>query len=457
MKTLPFTRLTVLCLIAILSAGCQRTFIELETPNGTQGNQGNATSGPERTAILKEIDGDVETRPTVSDAWAAATLDSQLVEGSQVRTSADSHALIEMTEGSRIRLGPKTTIAINYLNHYLDSLLTSLAMDEGQIWVLLNGGALDVETPGGVASARSAYLSVVYNSATSAVSVSCLEGTCSFESAFIPGGYKLVNAEHNTNPEVMSLADFGEWGVNVPEATQLASLATEAVAQGNATLPVMPTMSPSAAPSASPVPTLTSAPDQPTEANPSPSPVPSRTPIPPTPVPPLPIIGRHLVGPSETLFCIARGYGVLPAAIAQANGLVTPFTVYPGQTLKIPAVQWDDILPGPVCATQFKSPYPGLPVGTPTPAVTSTPGAKLTLNVEVRCSFNCEASEGDYKVLVTAQVSGGVTPYTFNPGQSFEVTVSNCNDGAGTVSVTSADGQTTSQSWVYHKVTCPNP
>ena len=163
------------------------------------------------------------------------------------------------------------------------------------------------------------------------------------------------------------------------------------------------------------------------------------------------------MGPSETLFCIARGYGVLPAAIAQANGLVTPFTVYPGQTLKIPAVQWDDILPGPVCATQFKSPYPGLPVGTPTPAVTSTPGAKLTLNVEVRCSFNCEASEGDYKVLVTAQVSGGVTPYTFNPGQSFEVTVSNCNDGAGTVSVTSADGQTTSQSWVYHKVTCPNP
>src|SRR6185295_16310616 len=128
----------------------------------------------------------------------------------------------------------------------------------------------DVETPGGVASARAAYLSVDYNSATSAVSVSCLQGTCSFESAFIPSGYKLVNAAHNTTPEVMSLADFGDWGVHVPEATQLASLATEAVAQGNATLPVMPT----ASPSASPVPTLTSAPDQPTEANPSPSPVP---------------------------------------------------------------------------------------------------------------------------------------------------------------------------------------
>jgi LysM repeat protein len=163
-----------------------------------------------------------------------------------------------------------------------------------------------------------------------------------------------------------------------------------------------------------------------------------------------------LVGAGETLFCIARGYGVLPAAIAQANGLMTPFTVYPGQTLKIPAVQWDDILPGPVCATQFTSPYPGLPVSTSTPAVTTTPGSHLTLSVDVRCSFNCETNTGDYKVQVTAQVSGGIAPYTFNPGQSFEVTISNCADGTGTVSVTSADGQTAAQSWTYHKVSCPN-
>jgi len=454
MKTQPFIRLTLVCLAAVLSAGCQRTFIQLETPNGTQ-TQGNATtsgSGPERTAVLQEIDGSVEARPTVSDAWAPAKLGIQLVEGSQIRTGADGHALIELTEGSKIRLGPETTVAINILNPYLDSLLTSLAMDAGQVWVLLNDGALDVETPGGIASARSAYLSVAYDAGESDLSISCLQGTCSFETVFIPGGHKLEHAGHNTSPEPMALADFGEWGVQVPEATQLAFLATEAVAQGNATLPVMPTTTPSA----SPVPTTPPPPDQPTEANPTPSPVPSRTPIPPTPIPPLPIIGRHLVGASETLFCIARGYGVLPAAIAQANGLITPFTVYPGQTLKIPAVQWDDILPGPVCAPQFKSPYPGLPVATPTPAVTSTPGAPLTLNVEVRCSFNCETSEGDYKVQVETHVSGGVTPYTFNPGQSFEVTISGCNDGTGTVSVTSADGQTASQSWVYHKVSCPS-
>ena len=448
MKIFSLIRLTLLCLAAALSAGCQRTFIDPETPNGGLGNP--TASGAERTATLQAIDGIVESRPTVSDAWATVNRGMRLPEGSQIRTGADSHALIELTEGSKIRLGPNTTISINILNPYLDSLLTSLAMDEGEVWVLLNGGALDVETPGGIASARSAYLSVNYDSPTSALSITCLQGTCSFESVFIPGGYKLTHAEDSTTPEPMSLADFGRWGVQVPEATQLAFLATEAVAQGSATLPIVPT----ATPSASPVPAATQPPDQPTASAPSPSPVPS--PAPPTPLPPLPIIGRHLVGAGETLFCIARGYGVLPAAIAQANGLITPFTVYPGQTLKIPAVQWDDILPGPVCATQFTSPYPGLPVSTSTPAVTSTPGPHLTLDVEVRCSFNCESSDGNYNVRVEAQVSGGVAPYTFNPGQSFEVSLAACADGAGTVSVTSADGQTASQSWTYHKVSCPN-
>jgi hypothetical protein len=105
-----------------------------------------------------------------------------------------------------------------------------------------------------------------------------------------------------------------------------------------------------------------------------------------------------------------------------------------------------------------RPPPPVTKTSTATMTSTDTPlppqAAPLTLNVEVRCSFNCEASEGDYKVQIEAQVSGGVTPYTFDPGQSFEVTVSGCNDGAGTVSVTSTDGQTASGSWVYHKVSC---
>jgi hypothetical protein len=95
------------------------------------------------------------------------------------------------------------------------------------------------------------------------------------------------------------------------------------------------------------------------------------------PVPSIPILGRHVVQSGETLFCIGRAYGVLPTAIARANGLPASFDIFPGQTLGIPAAQWLNIPSGPVCATQFVSPFPGLPTATPTapPTLTPTPTA----------------------------------------------------------------------------------
>jgi len=44
----------------------------------------------------------------------------------------------------------------------------------------------------------------------------------------------------------------------------------------------------------------------------------------------------HIVQQGETLWSIARLYGVTPQAIAQANGLVNPNLIYPGQRLLIP-------------------------------------------------------------------------------------------------------------------------
>lgn len=44
----------------------------------------------------------------------------------------------------------------------------------------------------------------------------------------------------------------------------------------------------------------------------------------------------HIVKPGDTLYSIARYYGVDAMAIAQANGLVNPDYIYVGQALKIP-------------------------------------------------------------------------------------------------------------------------
>src|SRR5262245_47106480 len=64
-------------------------------------------------------------------------------------------------------------------------------------------------------------------------------------------------------------------------------------------------------------------------------------------------VGQHVVRPGETLYCIGRGYGVSPWAIAQANGLFVLAGLSVGQVLTIPAGSWPNMPPGPVCARQF--------------------------------------------------------------------------------------------------------
>lgn len=88
------------------------------------------------------------------------------------------------------------------------------------------------------------------------------------------------------------------------------------------------------------------------------------------------IVGQHTVVKGETLYCIGRGYKVVPSAIAQANGLSANAKLSIGQVLNIPAVEWISIPPGPICIPQFQSPFV---ITTPTPtAATSTPGSTAT-------------------------------------------------------------------------------
>ena len=64
------------------------------------------------------------------------------------------------------------------------------------------------------------------------------------------------------------------------------------------------------------------------------------------------ILGYHTVRVGETLYCIARAYGVDPIAIANANGVVNPNLVLPGMVLAIPNVS--RTLPsGRTCPNQF--------------------------------------------------------------------------------------------------------
>jgi hypothetical protein len=68
------------------------------------------------------------------------------------------------------------------------------------------------------------------------------------------------------------------------------------------------------------------------------------------------ILGEHHVASGETLSCIGRGYGVLPKAIADVNGIDLLTKLEAGHILKIPAVQWTNITKGPACPPQFAPP-----------------------------------------------------------------------------------------------------
>ena len=487
-------RLGGLCLLALLTASCQRTLIYPTTPTSPAKV---TSSAAERTASITQINGTVETRTSSQGNWTRAALDQLLTEGTEIRTGAGSTAVIGITEGSHIYLASSTQFTLTLLNPFLDSQLTTLDLQNGQVWVLLTGGALDVQTPlsNEVASARNAYMSVELQPQSRVVNVTCLQGVCGFGSVLIPSGYKLANAIDNQSPEQMQMADYGAWSVAVP---QLAFLATEAIAQGSATIPAVASPTATASPqptvtqrptaSATPTlpptetetqapnnpsptpelatetPTLEPATETPTEeptSTPFPSPTlphfrPTVTPPPFTPLPAAPVMGLHTVQPGETMFCIARGYGVLPGAIAQANGLSQTFFISSGQVLKIPEVQWTNIAAGPVCATQFPSIDPGLLVPTAIPAASPTPaGSPLSVHLDYRCLGNCGSKDGTYELHVDVVASGGVQPYTYYPAQSYNLTLPHCVTGQGTATVTSADGQTAQASWSYLDSACP--
>jgi len=69
-------------------------------------------------------------------------------------------------------------------------------------------------------------------------------------------------------------------------------------------------------------------------------------------------ICNHVVQPGESIYCIARAYGVDPWAITAYNGIVNPNLIHPGQVLAIPnAYAW--VPPGPTCVRQCDGPgYP---------------------------------------------------------------------------------------------------
>jgi LysM repeat protein len=380
-----------------------------------------------RSAAVSEVVNIVEARAAEAAAFAPVTPGYVLGVGGQVQTGTASKARLDFSDGTIVRLAQSSSFIMNAITPSDQGLAARLQLEAGKIWVSLTGGSLNVETPVGVATVRGSFAVISYNPGNpnnpddDLLVLDCLEGACTAQNDNIHA--QLGNLERVALNrlallrQTLTSAEVQDFLQNNPESQGLIATLTAAP-------PATDTPAPTATltPRPSPTAPATHTPTQ----TPAPTSTASLTPLSTatalvlrTPVPSAPIIGTHIVRGGETLFCIGRAYGVLPNAIAQVNGLAAPFNLVLDQALRIPANQWVDIAPGPVCPPQFLSPFPGLvviPTATPTsslpPTITFTP----TATCEPGSFFDpfqkrCRPPD----TPVTPSLTGTVPPPTFTP------------------------------------------
>lgn len=178
---------TALLLLTFLLGACSTSPAPAGTdspqdpaPTTPSANSGQAEAG--REAIVSEIENSVSARSTSSEEFAPAAIGMKISAGGGLQTGSDGRTRIDLApEGSIIRVGPNSSFTLPEITEAGGQPKTTLELFFGKVYVLLNGGSLDVKTPSGVASVRGSLLSVEFNPETKRVRASCLEGYCTLE------------------------------------------------------------------------------------------------------------------------------------------------------------------------------------------------------------------------------------------------------------------------------------
>jgi hypothetical protein len=200
-------------------------------------------SGQQYPAVLTEVLGAVELKSASSNLFTPASAGDALLVGSQVQTGEDGYARIDLSTGTFIRISPNSLYTMEVNEGSDGSLLTSLKLGLGRVFIVLNGGSLDVTTGQGVASVRGSYMMVMIEPSTENVIVTCLEGQCGAEnpedSVEFTNGQKVIlyavgddGKYEKIKVGAMDLADFNLWIGDVPEAYEMVTLIAKEVGIG---------------------------------------------------------------------------------------------------------------------------------------------------------------------------------------------------------------------------------
>ncbi|MBL8046399.1 MAG: FecR domain-containing protein, partial [Anaerolineales bacterium] len=352
-KSLLFSWLIV---ALILSACAEPTAVPTAVPP-------SETPDP-RSGVVADFTGPVQGRRVNAEALSDVNIGFRILETGEVRTGESARARLDLSDGAIVRLASNTqSVLENAQPDEFGFVLAEMQLLLGKIWISLTGGEAQIETPLGVATVRGSFGIVAYDPAVNVMRFDCFEGTCTVTSPVFNGQInpmeRVVLNQNNFLRQPIPPEEVQQFIQDNPESARLV-----------ATLTALPPLAPTFTPTLEATPTETATAVAPVAATatlvlPTATGTPTFTPLPPTLTftPAFTILGQHTVRGGETLFCIGRGYGVLPSAIAAANGFAPSTALRTNQVLNIPAVQWTNISAGPSCLTQFRSPYPGLPPG----------------------------------------------------------------------------------------------
>jgi hypothetical protein len=224
-------RLAILLLLTAFASACVGP-LGSATPTSSPElvDQATATPSP-RTAQLSELDQQVDARDADNAEWQAAQEGQQISAGGGARTGEASRVRIDVSDGSIIRIAANTVFQLLELSPQADDPLTRLKLDAGKIFTLLNGGALDVETPTGIATVRGSLMSVDQTLGTGRLVITCLEGACRLSD---PSGANAVDLTAGQQSDIpapglppqparpMDRVQIDDWLQNFPEAQTIA-------------------------------------------------------------------------------------------------------------------------------------------------------------------------------------------------------------------------------------------
>jgi ferric-dicitrate binding protein FerR (iron transport regulator) len=225
--------------IATVPASVSTKFIEqtstiaaqTTTPTPTVSPTNSPVPTPSRAASISQIENLVEARISADAEFSPASTGQMFEIGGQARTGENSRARIDLLpDATIIRLAPTSLFTLAALEKRDGNPFTRLKLTFGKIFIILNGGSLDVETPSGVASVRGSMMSVSFDPTSKAMTVTCLEGHCSLrkDNAILDlvGGQAadILNGILARNPRDLTDTELYDWIDNAPELKDLPGL-----------------------------------------------------------------------------------------------------------------------------------------------------------------------------------------------------------------------------------------